>query len=466
MIRLTLAEVAEAMGVRGDWDAPPRSVRGVSTDSRTVQREELFFALRGPNFDGHDYAHDALRRGAAAAVIGMQRRVDLARDGEFDGRLIPVDDPLAALARLARYHRGQLAATLVAVVGSNGKTTTKAMIDHVLSARLHGRSSPKSFNNAVGVPLTLLGSEAADDYLVVEIGSNAAGEIAALAEIVAPDMAVITSIGEEHLLGLRDLDGVADEECAILDSLSESGFAAVNADCAAIASRLTGRKLRIGSFGKSEAADLRIGSLTHAGEGLRFTLNERFAYELRTPAAHDAWNAAAAITIARRLGFEHEELAERLSSFHAPRMRSEVIRCGRLTLINDAYNSNPPSALAAIDTLERYPADGRRIFVMGEMRELGERSAELHERVALRLRAAAVEHVVLVGPPAEMMWKTLSERGRRPRAVRCPDVSACISVLRELAQPGDVVLLKASRAVGLERVVDPLRGHWSAEPVA
>ena len=230
MITLTLDEIVNAIGARLA-DPPAISVGGVSTDSRSVAAGEVFFALTGERFDGHDFVAPALERGAAAAVVD-QARAEALRDGlpaAATARLIGVEDVLAALGRLAAYHRQQLSATVIAVGGSNGKTTTKSMIHHILAGRRTGRASPKSFNNAIGVPLTLLSAEAADEYLVVEIGTNAPGEVAALAALARPNIAVITSIGEEHLEGLGDLSGVAAEECSLLNAMT-GGFAAVNVD--------------------------------------------------------------------------------------------------------------------------------------------------------------------------------------------------------------------------------------------
>ena len=206
---------------------PALSVHGVSTDSRTIRENELFFALAGPNFDGHNFVVDAFKRKAVGAVVASGRTAKTAAavaEAGVPGALIEVDDPLRALGRLAVYHSEQLSADVIVVVGSNGKTTTKAMIDHILGGRLTGRCNPKSFNNDIGVPLTLLSAQAADDYLVVEIGTNAPGEVAALSSLARPAMAVITCIAEEHLEGLGDLPGVAAEELSVLDHISPGGF--------------------------------------------------------------------------------------------------------------------------------------------------------------------------------------------------------------------------------------------------
>jgi UDP-N-acetylmuramoyl-tripeptide--D-alanyl-D-alanine ligase len=474
VIKLTLAEIVQAMGGRPWGEVPTVSVAGVSTDSRTVAASDLFFAIRGPRFDGHDYAVAALKRGAVAAVVNAAQAETVAEQLRTSdvplprsAVLIEVDDTVAALGRLAAYHRRQLAAEVIAVVGSNGKTTTKAMIHQILSGRLRGRCSPKSFNNAIGVPLTLLSAEPGDEYLVVEIGTNAPGEIEALGTLVEPDMAVITCIGEEHLEGLGDLDGVAAEEATILRKIRAKGFAAINIETPAITKYLPDNGVRVTTFGQTPAADVRLTELGYEPPWLRFKLNERFPFRLRLVGFHNAVNAAAAVTIARRLGFDYGEAAVRLESFVAPPMRNEVSEVAGITIINDAYNANPQSAVAAIDVLEQMPCTGRRVAVFGEMRELGSKSADLHRRVAQRLRDSSVNRVILVGGATELMHAALSSGGLfGPCVERCADVDGCLERLSGSLGAGDVLLLKASRAVELDRLVEPLRTHLAGRPVA
>jgi UDP-N-acetylmuramoyl-tripeptide--D-alanyl-D-alanine ligase len=461
VIKLVLSEIVDAIEGKVAGTTPTLSVRGVSTDSRSVSEGELFFALGGPRFDGHDFVADALGRQAVGAVIAASRAPQVTAavtEAGLTGVLVEVDDPLAALGRLAVFHSRQLPTEVIAVVGSNGKTTTKAMISHVLAGRSQGRSSPKSFNNAIGVPLTLLSAEASDDYLVVEIGTNAPGEVAELATLARPGMAVITCICEEHLEGLGDLHGVAAEECSVLEHVSAGGFAAVNVDWPRVREYLPERGITFATFGHSEDADLRISETRYDAPWLRFVLNGRFPYRLKTPGAHNALNAAGAIAIALRWGLEHPEIAERLESFVALPMRTEILEMGGVSVLNDAYNANPESSIAAIEALEALPAAGRRVAVFGQMCELGERSAELHRKVARRLCGSDINHVLLVGAADEMMSEELrTETLFGPQVQRCETVQACLEKLLEVLRDGDVVLLKASRAVELDRLVEPLR---------
>jgi len=470
VITLTLNEVVRAMEGRPCGTLPTVSVGGVSTDSRTTSASDLFFALRGPNFDGHAYVAAALGRGAVAAVIEADRAEAVAAQLTGAGVKVPglgvliaVDRPVAALSRLAHAHRQMLAASVIGVVGSNGKTTTKAMIHHILSGRMRGRCSPKSFNNEIGVPLTLLSAQAGDEYLVVEIGTNAPGEIAALSAIAQPDVVALTCIGEEHLEGLGSVAGVAAEETAVLKHLRKPGFAAINRDAPEVLPHLPERGPHLVTFGRDAAADVRVTEVHYEAPWLRFKLNARFPFRLRVPGVHNAVNAAGAVTVARRLGFDYAEAAVRLESFVLPPMRNEMTEVGGVTIINDAYNANPQSAAAAIDTLEQMPCPGKRIAVFGEMRELGRHSAELHQKVAARLRTANVQHVILVGAGTDPMHAALADGALfGPSVERCADVQECLERLAGGVQAGDVVLLKASRAVELDRLVGPLRERLAA----
>ena len=474
MIRLTLGEVVQAIEGRPWGELPTISVGGVSTNSRTAAASDLYFAIRGSRFDGHDFVVPALKRGAVAAVVETARVQALAealRASDVPlpkgAVLIEVDDTVAALGRLAAYHRQQLAAEVIAVVGSNGKTTTKAMIHHILSRKLRGCCSPKSYNNEIGVPLTLLSAKLEDEYLVVEIGTNAPGEIAALGSIVEPDMVVLTCIAEEHLEGLGDLDGVAAEECSIFESLRPSGFAAVNVESPAVQPHIPADGARVATFGQHADADVRLTEPSYESPWLRFKLNERFPFRLRLVGVHNAVNAAGAVTIARRLGFDYDEAAVQLESFVLPPMRNELLEVGGVTLINDAYNANPHSAAAAIDVLRQMPCTGRRTVVFGEMRELGARSVTLHQQVAQHFREGGIDRVILVGEAATWMHEALAGDGLfGPSVERCENVDDCLQRLASTLHPGDVVLLKASRAVGLDQLVEPLMERLRATPVA
>ncbi len=456
-----LSEVVQAVGGRVRDELPTLTIAGVSTDTRTLAPGDLFFAIPGERFDGHAFVAEALRRGASAAVVaaGKPESIAVATENGAAARAvrIEVDDTVAALGRLAACVRRSLAAQVIAVVGSNGKTTTKAMIDHVLSGRLPGRASPKSFNNSIGVPLTLLSAEIGDAYLAVEVGTNAPGEIAHLARIAQPDCAVLTSLAEEHLEGLKDLAGVAREECAVLGHMRHGGFAAVNVDNPVIRPHLTGDGVTILRFGEDASADVRVTDVAEAPPWLTFRVNGRFPYRLRLVGRHNALNAAGAITIALRLGLSHAEIAARLESFAPQPMRGELHQLGGATVIDETYNANPGSAAAAVRTLADYPCAGRRLLVIGEMRELGAHAAALHRRLAEQIAAARIDRLLLVGAAAGWMGDAARSAGMNGSVEEFADAAACGDALAASLRPGDVALLKASRAVRLERAIESLR---------
>jgi UDP-N-acetylmuramoyl-tripeptide--D-alanyl-D-alanine ligase len=451
MKTLTLEEVVTAVGGRPLGPPAVASVAAVSTDRRQVRAGELFFALRGPQHDGHDFVDAALSAGAVAAVVSDAGRV--ARRGQEAGRLICVRDTVEALGRLAAYHRGQIAAQVVAVAGSNGKTTTKGLIEHVLRTRRRGRAAPRSFNNEIGVPLTLLSAEASDEFLVVEIGTNHPGEVAALAQLARPDAGVVTSIGEEHLEFFGDLPRVADEEMSLLRGLRARGFAVVpfeyRAHPAAQRADLT-----IVTFGPEPAADLRAGEARWDGGAQRFLVNGRFEYALPAMGAHNVGNALAAAAVGLRFGLTHEEIAAALATAPMPPMRLERRAYGAVTLINDAYNANPASMRAALATFERIPDGGRRVLILGDMRELGEAAARYHAELGRTAGRSSAAVIVAVGAQARTVADGATETaGPTKRIHWFPNLESAGPGLERLLEAGDLVLRKGSRAEGLERLI-------------
>jgi len=445
VIPLTLDEIILAIGGRASCRLPGVSVSGVSTDSRTCCAGELFFAIRGERFDGHAFVDEALERRAIAAIVD--------RGGHDDDRpLIRVGDTVEALGRLAAYHRDQLATTVIAVTGSNGKTTTKCMIDHVLSQRLKGRGAPASFNNAIGVPLTLLSVERGDDYLVVEIGSSARGEVAALAEMASPNVGVVTSIGEAHLAGFDDRRGVAVEKMSLLTHVRPGGLAVVNADSEDIEGMVKrGVGCKVVSFGVSDSADVRVCNVVTCVDSTRFTINGRFAVTLAVPGRHNALNAAAAFAVCRRLALEPEEIIEALATFKPPPMRLNVVRLGRMTVIDDSYNANPASTAAAVEVLSSV-ATGRRVFVAGDMLELGSAAFALHEETGRRIGEANIDVLVAVGEFGEALIDGARAVNAEVETIRYADTATACRDLPKLLTEFDTVLVKGSRRLGLDRL--------------
>ncbi|MBN1346793.1 MAG: UDP-N-acetylmuramoyl-tripeptide--D-alanyl-D-alanine ligase [Phycisphaerae bacterium] len=454
---LGLDEIAAAMQARPLGQPGRYVINRVTTDSRQVTRGDLFFAIRGERFDGHGFVASAIDQGVMAAVVSDP---DLVPDDLHQlGLLLLVDDTTAALGRLAAYHRRQVRATVIAVTGSNGKTTTKEMIHQVLGGRYRGGRAPKSFNNAIGVPLTLLSVDSSDDYVVVEIGTNAPGEVAQLASIASPDIGVITSVAETHLEKLGDLEGVAGEKARLVEHIRDGGCAIVNGDSEILAKKLPRRRRRGPrqiSFGRGEGVDLRATHVRARDIGVSFQLDGDGVVTIPMHGEHNVLNALASIAVGRELGVEPPEAAGRLAELTPPPMRMGVRRWERLTLINDAYNANPASMAAALGVLTSWSGGGRRVFIAGDMRELGEVSLAKHRELGERIAEAGVGALLAVGEFAASLADAAERRSRNIRVHVAATTQEMAEQLPGILAPDDVVLLKGSRAVGLEALVEPI----------
>lgn len=457
---MRINQVAAAIDAHVEPCLGDQRVTRVSTDSRDIKPGDLFLAIRGPNHDAHEYIDQALDLGASFAVAD---RTGLAKVTRGAARTLVVEDTVHALGRLAAYYRREVmpvSTVVVAVTGSNGKTTTKCMIDHILGESLKGRSSPKSFNNRIGLPLTLLSAEADDQYIVAEIGTSAPGEIAELAAIASPEVGVITSIAEAHLQGLGDVHGVADEKSSLLEYVRLGGLAVVNIDRHEIRPFLSRvRCARTLTIGTDSSARLTVADRRSTIYRSSFLLDGRFTVDLPMPGAHHATNATAAFAVARWLGIDCEEVIARFRSFVPPDGRTRVIETGGITIVDDAYNANPGSVSAAIETL-RTSEGNRRVLVLGDMLELGNHTPHLHGRIVEAADRAGVDVLIGVG---SAMTEAISIAGpglRRMQVHSCSDVGAAEKLATTVLRPRDVVWIKGSRAVGLDKLVRQLESQW------
>jgi UDP-N-acetylmuramoyl-tripeptide--D-alanyl-D-alanine ligase len=442
--------------------APRVEIAGLSTDSRTLKPGQVFLALKGERFDGHDKLAEAARAGSPLAIVD---RAALPEPPAGLG-LMRVADARRALLRIAAAYRRTLEGTkVVAVAGSNGKTTTVRMIDAVLSQGWRGTASVKSFNNDIGVPMTVLAARPGDGYLVCEIGTNSPGEIGRLAEVVQPDVAVITSIGREHLEKLGSIEGVAREESHVLESVRRGGAGVYHADAphlGEIIAALPNAPAAMIGFGESEAATVRVVSATEAWEGVAFTLNDRTSFRTGLLGKHNAVNAAAVVAVGRRLGLDDARIAAGLAMVRGPEMRLERLEIGGVRVLNDAYNANPDSMRAGLDTLKAVGKGARRrIAVLGDMLELGDHSEREHRAIGdLLAKRLDLNLVVLVGSAMRAAAAALPDG----RAVWAPDLDEVHAAdVAALIRPGDLVFLKGSRRMRLERLVAAIRER-SARP--
>lgn len=460
MISMRISEIAAAVGGALQAGQGEARVCRVSSDSRDIKPGDLFVAIRGPNHDAHVYIDQALSRGA---VFALADRAGADKVAQGLSRTLIVDDTVGALGRLAGYYRREVmpvSTVVVAVTGSNGKTTTKCMIDHLLSGSLRGRSSPKSFNNRIGLPLTLLSAESTDQYVVAEIGTSAPGEIAELASIASPEVGVITSIAEAHLLGLGDVHGVADEKSSLLEYIRLGGLAVINIDRPEIRPFLTRvRRARTLTIGTDSSARLRVADRRSTIYRSSFLLDGRFTVDLPMPGAHHSTNATAAFAVARWLGLDCEEILARFRTFVPPEGRTRVIEAGGITIVDDAYNANPGSVAAAIETLSMSEGN-RRVLVLGDMLELGHQTPQLHAQIIMGAERAGVDVLIGVGRAMTSALDMVRSDVRRMELYSCASAADGEPLAAAVLRPRDVVWIKGSRAVGLDRLVSHLEAKW------
>ena len=433
--------VATVLGLLpGDY--PLREYSGVSTDTRSLAPGHLFVALRGDTHDGADFVPDAVAAGGAGAVI--ERRVK-GLPADFDQYVVA--DSLTALGKLASARRRALAPTVVAVTGTSGKTTTRRLIATALGPG--AAESPGNFNNLVGVPLSMLRAGDTANLWVLELASNRRGEIEQLGRMVEPDIGVITSIGEGHLEGLGDVGGVLEEKLAMLGTIKAAGSVFVADQPPELVAGARDRFSDVTSVGVSDAADECPTMWSASDDGVVWTW-KGVEFTLPGFGVHLVRNGMLAASVAERLGVAPRVAAERWRDFALPPLRGELRRVGGLTLLVDCYNANPSSFEAAIDSLAGQ-VGRRRAVLAGTMLELGERSAELHARVARRIVEVGIELIVATGEFTQAFAAQAAELG--DRLVSEEDVDTAYALMVERLQGDEVVLLKASRGVKLERVI-------------
>jgi UDP-N-acetylmuramoyl-tripeptide--D-alanyl-D-alanine ligase len=442
------------------------TVTGASIDSRTSAASQVFFAIRGPRFDGHNFVESALAQGAVAAVV---------EKGFFEGaaaklreNLIPVADTVQAMQQLACDVRRRWGKKVVAVTGSTGKTTTKEMIAALLETKLKVLKSPGNLNNRYGLPLALLQLEASDEAAVVELAMSGPGEIARLARIAEPEIGVVTNVAPVHLEFFDSLDGITAAKRELIENLSPPGTAVLNFDDPRVREFRRGFDGQVVTFGFEEGADLRAVEMTSAGPaGSRFRLESRTLggeFHLLLPGRHNVMNALAALAAASLFDIPENDCREALARFANLPQRSEILTLtARITLINDSYNSNPLAMERMLETLASWPA-ARRIVVAGEMLELGPTSPGWHRETGRKVAESGVDWLLAVQGDAQYLVQGASEAGLAAERLRFfPSAEAAAEFLAELVQPGDVILVKGSRGVHLEKVVEFLKLREMAE---
>ncbi len=442
----TLDRVADALSAHAVGKLPRGSAQttGITTDTRKIGKGNVFVALKGERFDGHDYLADAVRDGAAAVVASKPPKLNALGVPVYEVR-----DTLVALGALGQYWRRAWGKPVIGVAGSNGKTSTKDLIRAALSQSFQIHATTGNLNNRIGVPLSLLAIQPAAEIAVIELGTSLPGEVAILRDIAEPDIALVTSIAEEHLEGLGDLAGVLREEAAVYEGV-EVGIAPSAQPEIAAAAR--GKAKRVLVAGLEKGADVSPDRWEIAGDGLGVI--EIGGVTIRPPVrgVHNLRNAMLALAVARECGVTYEAAADGIAKMPQPKMRSAWEQVGQVTLINDAYNANPGSTRAAIELLKATGSGRQRVIVLGTMRELGAASQQCHADIADLALASGADIVAGIGEFAP----ALEKRKGGDRVITAPDVDELWPRLMARLQRNAIVLLKASRGVQLERLVPHL----------
>lgn len=469
MIRASLQQVLDATGATAWVAGAPASdaviastsIAGVDTDTRTLRANALFVGLSGPNFKGHVFAGKALQSGAAAALI--EDSAPLPEGLAEDALLLRHEDPYRALADLAGWHRSRLNAKFVGVTGSSGKTTTKDVLASLLSPHGQVVKSPASFNNRIGVPLTLFEADETTEYCIVELGTSVPGRIAALCRIAQPDGGIVTNVGNAHLEQLGSEEGIAVEKSAMLASIASDGFCVINADCRFSGIMRDASRGRVSTFSVEGRGELNATDVQFEAEGTAFTLDGR---RIHSPllGVHNVQNLLAALAACQGLGFDLEQVLPGVGDLSGARGRMERFELKGRVVFDDSYNANPDSARAAVRVLAGLKGFQRRVLVLGDMLELGEFAAELHHQVGMEAARAGLELVICVGDLAKAAAAGALEGGLPPeRVVHLDSPGEAMSQVPDLLQEGDVALVKASRALELERVVQALVERFGTE---
>ncbi len=442
------------------------SVRGISINSKTVKPGDLFIAIKGQRFDGHDFVRQAIDRGAKAVVVSQslqrlnRRRVNnathaIGRNGYSKIALIRVDDTTLALGHIARMYRNRFPIPVIAITGSAGKTTTKEMLAHVLQARYKVLKNEGTENNQIGVPLTLLKLRPDHEIVVIELGTNRPGDIRWLTCVANPTIAVMTNVGESHLELLKSLKDVFREKFELVKRMESHGQVIVNRDdeylkeVPALASRHA-----VFTFGVQNPADYQASQIEVRRQQLKFQVNDQHSMILRSPVVKNVYNALATISCARLLRIDYETIRQRLQDFRPARQRQDLRKVNGFWVIDDTYNANPVSFRSAIETLNVFRTHGRKILVCGDMLELGKSSIPLHRSMGELAGCANLDMILTYGNFSQSLSRAAKMRNPRLSIFHYHQLGAVHRRLQNYLLPGDVILVKGSRGMHMERTVE------------
>ena len=450
---------------------PETLITGISTDTRTLRPGNLFLAIPGDRFDGHDFIEEARQKGAAAFVISRNHV-----RYPSSCAVVAVRNSVRALGLMALAHRKRFSIPIIAITGSTGKTTTKEMIASVLENRYTLLKNVATLNNQIGVPQTLLQLNSSHELAVIEFGTNRFGDIRWLTQITAPTVAVFTNIGESHLEFLKSSEGVFREKSNLVRYLPKKGTVIFNGNDPWLRQlKKTGKRHRFVSYGIGSQWDFSADQIRTRNNRIYFRVNERYPFALSSPVFHNIHNGLAAIACGRLFGIPVEELAATMKSFRFCSGRMSVEKIGMWWVINDTYNANPVSFRSAIETLSRFKNTGRKIAVCADMLELGRQTRSLHKALGNQLAEARPDMVLTFGPHAQSIGAALKTCSQIP-AIHCKTIEGINQRLIRYCQPGDAILVKGSRGMRMERVIQFLKEkvhpaslqifRWGASPDA
>jgi UDP-N-acetylmuramoyl-tripeptide--D-alanyl-D-alanine ligase len=456
---LTLSQIAQLAGASLSSGDGAAVINKISTDSRTIKPGELFVALRGENFEGHDFVETAAKAGATGALV------DLNWPGTVPTTfvLLRATDTLQAYQTLAANYRKSLALKVLAITGSNGKTSTKDFAAAVLARRFRVTKTEGNFNNHVGLPRTILEAKSADEIAVWEIGMNHPGEIAALSKIAVPDAAIITNIGGAHIEFMGSREAIAVEKGALAEAVEPQGTVILNADDS-FSERIAARTRAKVVFAGTTGGAVRAIEIRQSAEGAEFTIVEgahRCRAQLPVAGSHMVQNALLAVAAGRAFGLSIEECAAGLAAAPLTKARLQIKDIGGVQFLDDSYNANPDSMKAALRTLVELDAEGKRIAVLGEMRELGTESERGHREVGETAATLGVDQLITIGDTAELIAEGARSAGLN-KVSSARSTGEAAKLLGDIAEPGDLVLIKGSRAARTEKVIEQFGSQNSA----
>ena len=456
---LRVSQIAQFAGATLSASDGTVVVNKVSTDSRTIKAGELFVALRGENFEGHDFVEASAKAGATGALVDL----NWAGSVPDNFALLRATDTLQAYQMLAANYRRSLALKVLAITGSNGKTSTKDFAASVLARKFRVTKTEGNFNNHVGLPRTILEATSGDEIAVWELGMNHPGEIAALAKIAAPDAAIITNIGVAHIEFMGSRESIAAEKGALAEAIEPQGTVILNADdpfTEGIAARTRARVVLAGTT----AGAVRAIEIRQSADGSEFTIVEgahRCRAQLPVAGSHMVQNALLAVAAGRAFGLSIEECAAGLAAAPLTKARLQIKEIGGVQFLDDSYNANPDSMKAALRTLVELDADGKRIAVLGEMRELGSESERGHREVGETAATLDVNQLITIGDTAELIAEGARTAGLQ-KVLSARSTAEAANLLGKIARPGDLVLIKGSRAARTEEVIEKFGSQNSA----